>query len=299
MPNNRINGIQAAWDRLAGRNNGEAPAEPQVVQAGAGWADIFNDQPIVPAQPAWRPVPMEWRPAPMEKARNGKEGEELFHLILSGIREIYDVDATIAGGAVRDLAFKIDHVVKDVDVFIPLTWEKFEPNVDELGWQQTPFLLKKGGYENCVVPSTARGQGQVQYKLVDLVFMDKPLTPENVASFPIFAQRCVWTLNEGLAISPEAKQDLENKTFTIDPTITNKEKLKKIVAKAQEWCKRPGYEGWKVVEPDIAEWWEAKKEVVERKYLTANPFDWSPQELAMYAEKKLAFDVEKGRYYIA
>jgi hypothetical protein len=159
--------------------------------------------------------------------------------------------------------------------------------------------LKKGGYENCVVPSTARGQGQVQYKLVDLVFMDKPLTPENVASFPIFAQRCVWTLNEGLAISPEAKQDLENKTFTIDPTITNKEKLKKIVAKAQEWCKRPGYEGWKVVEPDIAEWWEAKKEVVERKYLTANPFDWSPQELAMYAEKKLAFDVEKGRYYIA
>lgn len=196
----------------------------------------------------------------------GKEGEELFHLILSGIREIYDVDATIAGGAVRDLAAKVDGS-KDVDVFIPLTWEKFNENSHELGWQRSPLLLKEGKYEGCVVPSTARAQGKVQYKTVDLVFLDKPLDTEMVSKFPIHAQRCVWTLNSGLCLSPEAKQDIENKTFTIDPTIKDKDRIKKVIAKAQEWVKRPGYNGWKIVEPDVAEWWEVKKQEEGRKYL--------------------------------
>jgi hypothetical protein len=299
------------WNRrFAGRDlaQEEQQAEPQVQVAGANVQHFDWDIAAAVARPRWHRVEVirdemreyvPWLEQPFkvpEVPNKGKTGEELFHLILSGIREIYDVDATIAGGAVRDFITKVNYL-KDVDVFIPMKWADFEPSVAELGWQQTPFRLKEGGYETCVIPSTARGQASVQHRTVDLVFMDNPLTPEDVAKFPIHAQRCVWTLNEGLSISPEAKQDIENKTFTIDHTITDKERLKKVVKKAQEWCKRPGYEGWKVVEPDIAEWWEVKKEAAERKYLPGSTSAWTQDHWTMYWENKLNVD-ESGRYYI-
>jgi hypothetical protein len=97
------------------------------------------------------------------------------------------------------------------------------------------------------------------------VFLEKPLSKENVATFPVFAQRGVWTLEGGLSLSPEAKADVEAKTFTIDPSITNKEKLKLVLEKVKGWCKREEYANWKIVEPDIKEWWEAKEEVEQKE----------------------------------
>lgn len=196
------------------------------------------------------------KPAP-----TGKRGEELFNLILSGIKEVYEVDAVIAGGAVRDLEVGIE-TPKDVDVFIPLDWSTFTANSAELGWQVQPYIVGKGPYDksNCDIPSTARGSSSVQGVAVDLVFVNKPLDPEYVAKFPVHAQRCVYTLEGGKVLSPEARKDIENKAFTIDPTLTNKVKLKNTLDKIHSWQKRPEYKAWKIVEPDIKEWWELKDE---------------------------------------
>jgi hypothetical protein len=203
----------------------------------------------------------------------GKTGEDLFHLILSGIREVYEVDAVIAGGAVRDLAAGVTSH-KDVDVFIPMSWDKFKEGIPELGWQRAPKpVVKANDYAKikaktevgCYFPTLARTQGRVQYTEVDLVFLEKPLSKENVATFPVFAQRGVWTLEGGLSLSPEAKADIEAKTFTIDPSITDKEKFKLVLEKVKGWCKREGYVDWKIVEPDIKEWWETKEEEKEKK----------------------------------
>jgi hypothetical protein len=201
----------------------------------------------------------------------GKHGDELFQLILSGIREIYDVDATVAGGAVRDFAAGI-LTFKDVDVFVPMKWDEFAFSAPELGWQGQPALLKKGGYGNkgngdacCVFPTTARGQATVQGRLVDLVFMDSPLSPKEVATFPVYAQRGVWTLNGGTSLAPEAAEDIANRKFTIDPTITDKGRLSAILNKVNDWKQREGYKDWKIVAPESSEWWEEKKETEEDK----------------------------------
>jgi hypothetical protein len=236
--------------------------------AGAQWAEPR----------AVRVMPERWeevlyRVEKGEDMPKGKTGEDLFHLILSGIREIYEVDAVIAGGAVRDLAAGVTSH-KDVDVFIPMTWEKFKKGIPELGWQLPPRpVVKAHDYAKikakpevgCYFPTLARAQGRVQYIEVDLVFLEKPLSKENVATFPVFAQRGVWTLEGGLSLSPEAKADIEAKTFTIDPSITDKEKFKLVLEKVKGWCKREGYVDWKIVEPDIKEWWEAKEEIEEKE----------------------------------
>lgn len=203
----------------------------------------------------------------MKRMEEGKRGEELFHLILSGIREIYDIEAIISGGAVRDLAAGVT-TPKDVDVFVPITWNSFNAKASELGWQCPPERIGKtkkarayDGTMSKVVESEDRAIAVVQHVNVDLVFTKKPLDMEGVATFPVFAQRGVWTLEGGLALSPEARKDIDNKTFTIDPTITDKERVKGLLTKVGEWKKRPHYNDWTIVEPDIKEWWEAKEEM--------------------------------------
>ena len=198
-----------------------------------------------------------------ENPEPGKRGEELFHLILSGLREIYDVPCVIAGGAVRDLAAGCPEKTKDVDVFLPISWDKFVEDSSQLGWQGEPFRIKTKTYsksETCPVPSTARGQATVQNMTVDLVFMDKPLDREGVDSFPIYTQRGIWTLEGGTNLSPLCQKDIDDKQFTIDPTITDKGKIKTIRAKVNGWKRREFYKDWKIVEPNIKEWWEAAEE---------------------------------------
>lgn len=184
-----------------------------------------------------------------------KTGEELFHLILSGIREIYEVEAVIAGGAVRDLAAG-NLCPNDVDVFIPMAWEDFQQDVAQLGWAGPPYLVSKTGYENCVIPSTARANACIQDVGVDLVFTKKPLTEKGIKSFPFHTQRCSWTLKDGLVITPEAQEDINNKTFTIDPTITDRNKIAELVKKGKGWLGRAFYKDWEVVTPVIKDWWE-------------------------------------------
>lgn len=208
--------------------------------------DAFGD--------AWELVP----PVPLSKT--GKRGEELFHLILSGIREIYDISAVIAGGAVRDTVVGVTNH-KDVDVFIPLSYEKFFEHQDELGWQGGFAKVKTKNYNNPdvdVFRSTARVSSIVQGCLVDLVFVNKPLGKEGVVTFPIHAQRCVWTLEDGLSVSPEAREDIEGKKFTIDPTTTDKARIRRLVEKALTWKAREGYTDWKIVKPEVKEWWEGE-----------------------------------------
>lgn len=213
------------------------------------------------------------------KEQGGKRGEELFQLILSGIREIYDVNAVIAGGAVRDLAAGVT-THKDVDVFIPLDDKKFIEHYAELGWQgelvkqgkNTDYAKKKKtGGVGCFFPTTARFSSMVQNIGVDLVFMKEALTVADVATFPVYAQRGVWTLEEGRVLSPEAKLDIENKTFTIDPTITDKERVANVLAKVAGWKMRKDYCKWKVIEPEVKEWWEAKAAAEEDKKEAPKP----------------------------
>jgi hypothetical protein len=216
----------------------------------------------------------------MRKPAEGKRGEELFRLILSGIREVYDHDAVIAGGAVRDFAAGVSSC-KDVDVFLHMPWKDFNACSDELGWQAVPRLTKnekykkgKTGASSMGFMATHRAMSQVQNVPVDLVFIEKPLDKDVVATFPVFAQRGVWTLSGGLILSPEAKEDIANKTFTIDPTITDKAKVKAVLAKVNEWKKREGYSDWKIVEPDVPDWWEAKKANEEEAKASKTNTNW-------------------------
>jgi hypothetical protein len=202
-----------------------------------------------------------------EEGPRYKRGEELFTLILSGIKEVYGVSAVIAGGAVRDFVSGTP-LMKDVDVFLPIKPRTFMNRSAELGWQDLPRLLpspKDYNGENRVVPLLGRGFSMVQGIPVDLVFMAKPLSKEEVSLFPVYAQRGVYTLDNGLDLSPEAKEDISEKKFTIDPTITDKERLKKIIEKVSGWQRRPEYKDWKIIEPDIKEWWEAKDELKQKK----------------------------------
>lgn len=238
----------------------------------------------------------QWRIAPPVRAgdelvsfgagTNRKKGEELFRLILSGIKEIYDVDAVIAGGAVRDLVVGDTEGSKDVDVFIPMKWEDFNKNSDELGWQGKPGLLHKKPYKTVVAKtSSARASAVVQGMPVDLVFMDGGLTPEGVDGFPVNAQKCVWNLAEGLVVSPAAKADIEGKKFTISPAITDKQVIADLSLKISGWMKRPCYKGWKLITPKIKEWWQKQNDphTVERgkkeKKTKANVWDnWKDED---------------------
>jgi len=229
---------------------------------------VFNvNEPLwVQDRNAWNAFLEEIKPNKKKENNEGKRGEELFHLILSGIKEVYDVEATIAGGAVRDLAAGV-LTPKDVDVFIPMSWNTFKRRADELGWLVPPHVVKPNDYqkkpnnEGCSFSTFARALTQVQKVSVDLVFMDKPLTKENVETFPVFAQRGIWTLNEGLKLSPEAQEDIRNKQFTIDPKITDINRLDKIVSKIGEWKKRPHYKDWKIVRPETKPWWETVEDI--------------------------------------
>lgn len=265
MPNLHDLEIRQGWrDWIADQDDQVVPVEPHPPapqlaedpwQAGQDWLErVVRDNQRIQEHPM----------AFKLKDMGGKRGEELFQLILSGIREIYDTDAVIAGGAVRDLAAGVTNH-KDVDVFIPLSWKKFHEGQFELGWQGGGAEKFAGGYEKCVIPSTARARSRVQNVPVDLVFVKKPLSPDDVAAFPVHAQRCVWTLEHGLKQSPEAKADIEGKLFTIDPYITEKDRLQAVLKKVKEWCKRDAYRDWKIVEPDVKEWWEAKEEAEKKE----------------------------------
>jgi hypothetical protein len=220
-------------------------------------------------------------PFPDLKLVEGKTGEELFNLILSGIREIYDVEGVVAGGAVRDVAAQVTKH-KDVDVFLSMKYEDFQKDYQELGWKGglnvVPRMKYKKAGPDCF-NSTARALAYVQGVQVDLVFLDTPLSPQMVDQFPVYAQRGVWTLSGGMQVSPLAMEDIINKRFTIDPTITDKERLKGLLKKTQEIIKRPAYKDWKIVEPDIKEWWEAKtehekEEIKFENKTTKNGFKW-------------------------
>lgn len=191
------------------------------------------------------------------KVNNGlKRGEELFKLVLSGIKEVYDVDAAIAGGAVRDLVTGAEPA--DVDVFIPMKWEDFQANQRMLGWREPAVVINKQPYNQNKSPefqSSKRAQAYVQGIILDLVFIDQPLNPEMVDTFPVHAQRCVWTLADGLIVSPLAQKDIDNKTFTIDPSITNKLYLKHLKERVAAWQRRFTYKDWTLTPVKIKEWW--------------------------------------------
>jgi hypothetical protein len=198
--------------------------------------------------------------------------EELFRHILNGIKEIYDVPAVIAGGAVRDLKAGCP-TCKDIDVWLPISWDKFQEHQLELGWQEEarPVKMKKkmvDGYIE-IVNVSDNAVATVKGVSVDLVFLEKPLTPEDVGKFPIHAQRCVWTLDNGTACSPEALVDIENKTFTIDTSIEDDTRLDNLRAKIKSWQSRPFYKDWKIAGERKA-WWEKKDkedEEVKKKVL--------------------------------
>lgn len=229
-----------------------------------------NNRPILPdwARHPHRFVGQAIPAQPTTVVTKGKTGEELFNLILSGIKEIYDLDDVyIAGGAVRDVAAGVSSH-SDVDVFLPITLKDFIGKFPELGWSgglaEQPFhdystTKRQGDFR---FKATGRALSIVKGIKVDLVFIEKPLTKANVDSFPIYAQRGVWSLDKQLDLSPEAKADIEGKTFTIDPTITDKKVLIRLAEKVATWQKG-AYKGWKLVEPETKEWWEAVKESEE------------------------------------
>lgn len=210
----------------------------------AGWEDVD-----------WDPFRRGGMKKKAEKMRpEGKTGAELFQLILSGIREVYDVEGTIAGGAVRDLAAGVSYH-KDVDVWLPMTMDAFQERYDELGWmgEFRPEKIKKKYAES---NSTDRGYSLVQHVPIDIIFLKEPLSPKDVDAFPVHAQRCVWTLGEGLTVSPAAKKDIENKTFTIDDRYKTKEQIETYLEKIKGWKSRDGYKDWTAIQPVVKEWWE-------------------------------------------
>lgn len=231
---------------------------------------------VVPPMP-----PEQWLRAFERKIPIGKRGEELFQLILSGIREIYDVNAVIAGGAVRDLAAGVtDH--KDVDVFVPLLPNELIERYVELGWQgdliqigriKDSYSKKKKEGPGCLFDTVARFQSVVQGVKVDLVITKEPLSVDNVKTFPVHAQRGVWTLENGKELFPEAQKDIDNKTFTIDLSITDKDTVEHVLNKIKEWKRRAAYKDWQIIEPEIKEWWEVKEAVAEDEKKVPNSLD--------------------------
>lgn len=254
------------------------------------WADWFRDaRPVELLNEIGGAILVGAVPEIYQPSSEGKRGEELFHLILSGIREVYEVDAVIAGGAVRDLAAGITNH-KDVDVWLPLSEEKFLFSVLEMGWVGHNKVNTKQYKKNtCAFETSARYNTNIQNIPVDILLLDKPLDKETVDKFPVHTQRCIYTLEGGLALSPEAQLDIDNKTFTIDPTITDKKKIKGILTKVKGWQKRAEYKGWKIVEPDIPEWWEAKEEI---KKTQENLKDWTTMSTVstQYAQYWKAID---------
>ena len=219
--------IQEARVRLNAQANellAPLPRDREVQPVGAGRGGIFR---------------AFGEAAPMKEEKKGLRGEELFKLILSGIKEVYGVDAIVAGGAVRDVAAGTEEH-KDVDVFIPMKWSDFNAHSSQLGWEVAPYKEGKVPYDGKLkrLPATERGRASVQGVSVDLVFMDGELTPKYVNSFPVNAQKCVFTLENGISVSPQAQLDIDNKQFTIDPEIKDKDQIKLIKDKVNGWKKR-------------------------------------------------------------
>lgn len=272
MPDNEmevnvpVGGEGAREGDLGGRGIGEAIDQQMWIRAqelaarldaqgnellvGNPWVIVRNDEERIR-----RPIAVN--PFPRKEKKQGVRGEELFKLILSGIKEVYGVDAVIAGGAVRDVAAGTDQH-KDVDVFIPMKWKDFNEHASQLGWEGPPFKEGKIPYDGKLkrLPATERGQASVQGCLVDLVFMNGDLSPKYVNTFPVNAQKCVFTLENGISVSPVAQADIDAKQFTIDPEIKDKDQIKIIRDKVNGWKRRAFYKEWKVVEPDVKEWWE-------------------------------------------
>lgn len=201
---------------------------------------------------------------------NQKPSKEIFDLILNAFNEVYGIKATIAGGAVRDLY--LDTTCKDIDIFIPLRWEDFKAAEDELGWRDKAKENLISPYAQNKPPefkSTKRASLWFKHFQLDLIFMDCKLTPELVRSFPIYTQRCVYTVEDGINIAPEAQKDMDNKTITIDPMITDRDYIKHLKARIVEWKKREPYKDWKMIAPKQKEWWA---EVNERYNNDKMPF---------------------------
>lgn len=246
---------------------------PEIVQIweNRGWVQGGPDMLLHPLGGRWWDLDgLEDFIHPQKKVE-GKQGEDLFRLVLTGIKEVYDVEAVVAGGAVRDLVAGDVEGTKDVDVFIPMNWSDFKNKVEELGWAKVPVRTNKKPYKTTTSKtSTDRAKGVVQGRVIDLVFMDGGLTPEAVDGFPVNAQKCVWNLAEGLVVSPAAKADIEGKKFTISPEITDKDEIKKVRDKVSVWLKRPIYKGWKVIEPKTKEWWQKENEEYRKEMKKTN-----------------------------
>lgn len=243
MPNNRerqgfANQVDRWWEQFLDDplNRGFREGDVVVVGAGAG-GNLIKIKPQFVHKPEIH-------------------GEDLFNLLLRNFKEIYDTDFTIAGGAVRDLYMKDTEGTSDVDIFIPMKFDAFMERFPELGWADKPYLIPVQPYnKGRDWDNSKRYQYKFKGNTLDLVFIEKPLTHAMVQTFPIHAQRCVYTLEGGMSISPEALVDLTNKKFTISPTITDKDYIKNLLGKIVQWKKRAVYKDFKCVQPKGKEWW--------------------------------------------
>ncbi len=94
-------------------------------------------------------------------------GEELYRTLLGNVKEIYDVEGMIAGGALRDL--KVGVPSKDIDLFLPLTLKEFEEAKDELGW--TMYGSMRSPYKE--VSPTARYSAAALGHALDIVLLGR------------------------------------------------------------------------------------------------------------------------------
>lgn len=261
MPNNREIEV-----RVVGQGVGRARVmdiEAQAIQAAEAQRDNWLEQILAPVRPVeiqrLEPIIVDWGIGKHMRTYSNKpemHGLELFDTILNNFKEIYDVDFVIAGGAVRDLYMKCSETSPDVDVFIPMKYEEFMERFNELGWPGAVVKVPVQPYNKGKDwDNSVRASYKFKGMPLDLVFIKSPLTPAMVQSFPIHAQRCVYTLEGGISISPEAMLDLSAKKFTISPTITDKEYIKNLQGKITQWKQRPAYKNFKAVLPRCTEWW--------------------------------------------
>lgn len=231
-------------------------------------------------------------PVKSKKDKSLLRGESLFARICEGIKEVYGVDAVIAGGAVRDVVAEVENH-RNVDVFIPMDIKEFLKDALQLGWEEAPIQVRqkqhKAGKEGRFT-SEGRATARMQGVALDLVFMKDGLTPEIVDGFPVHAQRCIWNLAEGQQISPLAMEDILNKTFTIDPKIKDKEVIKSLKEKINHWKRRQGYKDWKIVEPTVLQWWEKGAEEVSDEIPYEDKTDQTNSTYGYIVWKTLNFD---------
>jgi hypothetical protein len=196
-------------------------------------------------------------------------GPTLWTTLLSSVREIYETEAIVAGGAVRD--YNMDKPVKDIDIFLNTDADTLLDRTPELGFGPYSHVYEqKKAYDRQIIEDV------INFQVLghDVQLIAKKMDDLNPASifecFDFGFCQAAFDADNGLVYSPAYHLDKQSGTCTL---LTNDENWEKSYKRYLKWLDK--YPDLKLIDLSnqerADEWVHIQKAVKKRNKKSTAP----------------------------